>query len=38
MRQRWRSELENDPAYSPNLALDRQDFSLAQPPRVEILV
>jgi len=34
MRKRWRNELANDPAYSPNLTLNRADFSLAWPPRV----
>ncbi|WP_321187037.1 glycosyltransferase family 2 protein [Trinickia soli] len=35
MRQRWTLELENDPAYSPNLSLSTQvlPFSLAEPPR-----
>jgi glycosyltransferase involved in cell wall biosynthesis len=31
---RWGNALSNDPAYSPNLALDREDFSLAWPPRL----
>ena len=33
----WRSEtlLANDPAYSPNLTLERTDFGLAWPPRVQ---
>lgn len=34
MRQRWGDLLLNDPAYSPNLTLDHDDFSLAWPPRV----
>lgn len=34
MRNRWGQQLHNDPAYSPNLALDLEDFSLAWPPRV----
>jgi O-antigen biosynthesis protein len=34
MQQRWGSKLLNDPAYSPNLTLKYQDFSLAWPPRV----
>lgn len=34
MQQRWGSLLLNDPAYSPNLTLDREDFSYAWPPRV----
>lgn len=34
MQERWGSLLLNDPAYNPNLTLDREDFSLAFPPRV----
>lgn len=34
MKQHWGDLLRNDPAYSPNLTLDREDFSLAWPPRV----
>ena len=34
MRKCWGELLDNDPAYNPNLALDRSDFSLAFPPRV----
>lgn len=30
---RWRKYIENDPAYNPNLSLEREDFSLAFPPR-----
>jgi glycosyltransferase involved in cell wall biosynthesis len=37
MKQRWGEQLLNDPAYSPNLTLDHEDFSLAWPPRVELL-
>jgi glycosyltransferase involved in cell wall biosynthesis len=33
MKQRWGKLLLSDPAYSPNLTLDHQDFSLAWPPR-----
>lgn len=33
MKKRW-GELMNDPAYSPNLTLDREDFSYAWPPRI----
>ncbi|MDT8406306.1 MAG: glycosyltransferase [Methylococcales bacterium] len=33
MRQRWGQGLLLDPAYNPNLTLDREDFSLAWPPR-----
>ncbi len=35
MKQKWGAALLNDPAYSPNLTLDHEDFSLAWPPRVE---
>jgi O-antigen biosynthesis protein len=34
MHQRWGDVLRNDPAYSPNLTLDAEDFSLAWPPRL----
>ncbi len=34
MKKRWGDKLLNDPAYSPNLSLDDQDFSLAWPPRI----
>lgn len=34
MQQRWGEALLNDPAYSPNLSLDNENFSLAWPPRV----
>jgi glycosyltransferase involved in cell wall biosynthesis len=37
MKRRWSGLLQNDPAYSPNLTLDYEDFSLAWPPRVESL-
>lgn len=33
MKERWCDQLLNDPAYSPNLTLDLEDFSLAWPPR-----
>jgi len=36
MRQRWYDWLDNDPAYSPNLTIERSDFSLAFPPRIEM--
>jgi len=36
MKQSWGDSLLNDPAYSPNLTLDHEDFSLAWPPRVEL--
>jgi O-antigen biosynthesis protein len=35
MRDRWGESLHSDPAYSPNLTLDRSNFSLAFPPRVD---
>lgn len=34
MRRTWGDLLIKDPAYSPNLTLDHEDFSLAWPPRV----
>jgi GT2 family glycosyltransferase len=34
-RSRWGAKLQADPAYSPNLTLDAEDFSLAWPPRIE---
>jgi glycosyltransferase involved in cell wall biosynthesis len=34
MQQRWGEMLLNDPAYSPNLMLAREDFSFAWPPRL----
>lgn len=34
MKERWGSALKVDPAYNPNLALDRETFALAFPPRV----
>ncbi len=30
----WSTDTWNDPAYNPNLVIDREDFSLAWPPRV----
>ena len=36
MRKRWGDLLQNDPAYNPNLTLEREDFSQAWPPRVSI--
>jgi glycosyltransferase involved in cell wall biosynthesis len=33
MQQRWGSVLTSDPAYNPNLTLERTDFSIAWPPR-----
>jgi len=37
MKQRWDDQLLNDPAYSPNLTLYYEDYSLAWPPRVDLL-
>jgi O-antigen biosynthesis protein len=34
MWRRWPTLMANDPAYSPNLTLDHEDFGLAWPPRV----
>lgn len=34
LQDRWGDALLEDPAYSPNLTLDYEDFSLAWPPRV----
>lgn len=33
MRSRWRDVIHHDPHYNPNLTLERDDFSLAMPPR-----
>ena len=33
MQWRWGEWLKRDPAYNPNLTLEREDFSLAWPPR-----
>jgi glycosyltransferase involved in cell wall biosynthesis len=38
MQSRWGDSLNRDPAYSPNLTLDHEDFGLAWPPRVEPLL
>ena len=35
MKLRWGDSLLNDPAYSPNLTLEAEDFSYAWPPRSE---
>ncbi len=37
MQKRWEGELLTDPAYSPNLTLEHEDFSLAWPPRLKNL-
>jgi len=36
MKHRWGEALANDPYYSPNLSLERDDFVLAAVPRVPI--
>ncbi len=33
MQRKWANIIEHDPAYSPNLTLDKEDFDLAWPPR-----
>ncbi len=33
MKQRWRKTLLSDPAYNPNLTVEREDFSFSWPPR-----
>jgi O-antigen biosynthesis protein len=33
MKQKWENELQYDPAYSPNLAIESHNFALARPPR-----
>lgn len=35
MKSKWGNILLRDPAYSPNLTLDHDDFSLAWPPRLD---
>jgi len=35
IQQRWGKVLQEDPAYSPNLTVEREDFSLGWPPRVK---
>ena len=37
VKRRWGDALLKDPAYNPNLTLDDEDYSLACPPRREIL-
>jgi O-antigen biosynthesis protein len=34
MRKRWRTVMQHDPFYNPNLSYDRPDFSLGRTPRV----
>jgi len=36
MKIKWGKSLENDPAYNPNLTLDKENFDLAWPPRIVI--
>jgi O-antigen biosynthesis protein len=31
---RWGTLINNDPYYNPNLTLEREDFSVAVPPRI----
>jgi len=38
MKSRWGDLLNDDPAYSPNLTLAAEDFSLAWPPRLTAIV
>jgi O-antigen biosynthesis protein len=38
MQQHWGETLRQDPAFSPNLTLEAQDFGLAWPPRLPSLV
>ena len=33
LQKRWKSLLDNDPCYNPNLTITAEDFSLAWPPR-----
>jgi lipopolysaccharide biosynthesis protein/GT2 family glycosyltransferase len=35
LKTRWGDLLLNDPCYSPNLTLEKEDFSFAWPPRIE---
>jgi O-antigen biosynthesis protein len=34
MQRTWAVQLASDPAYNPNLTIEREDFSLAWPPRI----
>lgn len=38
MHERWGARLSHDPLYSPNLSIEREDFSLAWDPRLEPFV
>ena len=37
MQMKWQTTIYHDPAYNPNLTLDREDFSLADTPRIHFL-
>jgi glycosyltransferase involved in cell wall biosynthesis len=37
MKKRWGERLQKDPAYSPNLTLETEDFAYAWPPRVPFI-
>ena len=37
MKSKWKELLAFDPAYSPNLTLNQEDFSYAWPPRIEFV-
>jgi O-antigen biosynthesis protein len=37
LQARWGATLARDPAYSPNLTLNNENFALADPPRVSLL-
>ncbi|GKS68190.1 hypothetical protein W03_01940 [Nitrosomonas sp. PY1] len=37
MQMKWQTAIYHDPAYNPNLTLDREDFSLADLPRTKFL-
>lgn len=34
MKKRWQKYINHDPAYNPNLTIDREDFSISWAPRV----
>jgi GT2 family glycosyltransferase len=36
LKERWEAFLAFDPAYSPNLTLETQDFAFAWPPRISV--
>jgi hypothetical protein len=37
MKNRWGTLLAKDPYYSPNLTIEREDFSFAKTPRVQTI-